>query len=409
MTTQVIKRETGLSWRELAILLGGRLVFNTGFRLLYPLLAFLSVGFGVSLQTASLLVTVQVAATLLSPLGGAFSDARGERAALIGGLALFCAGAVVCALATSFWPFLAGYALIGLATALFMPAVQAYASNRSDYSQRGRVLGFLELSWALAAMVGVAGLALLVELRGTWGLAFAVLGAAGALMLALTLTLDHGYKGRLDREGRESIGEGREREGREGLLAVMRAALRAPSVAATLAFVTLQMCAVELIFVTYAAWLKGDFGASTQQLGLVFGLVGLAELGGSLGATLFTDRVGKRRAVLLGFSATGLLMLLLPSSAGNWGLFLVLFLLFGLCFEFAIVSVFPLVSGLGAGARGTVLALAVAASGLGRIVGSLAGPRLFAGAGFWANGLLAGVIALAGVALGWALVREGRD
>jgi len=402
MTMQVIKRETGLSWRELAILLGGRLVFNTGFRLLYPLLAFLSVGFGVSLQTASLLVTVQVAATLLSPLGGAFSDARGERAALIGGLALFCAGAVVCALATSFWPFLGGYALIGLATALFMPAVQAYASNRSDYSQRGRVLGFLELSWALAAMVGVAGLALLVELRGTWGPAFAVLGAVGALMLALTLTLDYG-RGSLEREGRL------DREGREGLLAVMRAVLRAPSVAATLAFVTLQMCAVELIFVAYAAWLKGDFGASTQQLGLVFGLVGLAELGGALGATLFTDRVGKRRAVLLGFSATGLLMLLLPSSAGNWGLFLVLFLLFGLCFEFAIVSVFPLVSGLGAGARGTVLALAVAASGLGRIVGSLAGPRLFEGAGFWANGLLAGAIALAGVALGWALVREGRD
>jgi len=403
MTMQVIKRETGLSWRELAILLGGRLVFNTGFRLLYPLLAFLSVGFGVSLQTASLLVTVQVAATLLSPLGGAFSDARGERAALIGGLALFCAGAVVCALAPSFWPFLAGYALIGLATALFMPAVQAYASNRSDYSQRGRVLGFLELSWALAAMVGVAGLALLVELRGTWGPAFAVLGAVGALMLALTLTLDHG-RGRLERERRERGGEGR-----EGLLAGMGAALRAPSVAATLAFVTLQMCAVELIFVAYAAWLEGDFGASTRQLGLVFGLVGLAELGGSLGATLFTDRVGKRRAVLLGFSATGLLMLLLPSSAGNWGLFLVLFLLFGLCFEFAIVSVFPLVSGLGAGARGTVLALAVAASGLGRIVGSLAGPRLFAGVGFWANGWLAGTLALAGVALGWALLREGRD
>jgi len=403
MTTPVIKREAGLSWRELAILLGGRLVFNTGFRLLYPLLAFLSVGFGVSLQTASLLVTVQVAATLLSPLGGAFSDARGERAALIGGLALFCAGAVVCALAPSFWPFLAGYALIGLATALFMPAVQAYASNRSDYSQRGRVLGFLELSWALAAMVGVAGLALLVELRGTWGPAFAVLGAVGALMLALTLTLDHG-RGRLERERRERGGEGR-----EGLLAGMGAALRAPSVAATLAFVTLQMCAVELIFVAYAAWLEGDFGASTRQLGLVFGLVGLAELGGSLGATLFTDRVGKRRAVLLGFSATGLLMLLLPSSAGNWGLFLVLFLLFGLCFEFAIVSVFPLVSGLGAGARGTVLALAVAASGLGRIVGSLAGPRLFAGVGFWANGWLAGTLALAGVALGWALLREGRD
>ena len=103
--------------------------------------------------------------------------------------------------------------------------------------------------------------------------------------------------------------------------------------------------------------------------------------------------------------APGVGLLLLPV----WALFLLLFLLFDLCFEFGIVSVFPLASGLGAGARGTVLALTVAASGLGRIVGSLVGPRLFEGAGFLANGLLAAGLAATGVALGWALVREGRQ
>jgi hypothetical protein len=44
---------------------------------------------------------------------------------------------------------------------------------------------------------------------------------------------------------------------------------------------------------------------------------------------------------------------------------------------------------------------------MGRIVGSLVGPRLLEGPGFWANGLVAGAAALAGVTLGALLLREG--
>lgn len=390
-----------ITWRELWILLGGRLVFNTAFRLVYPLLAYLAVGFGVSLQTASLLVTVQVGATLLSPLGGRLTDSWGERATLAAALALLTAGATACALAPGFWQFMGGYALVGLGTALFMPAVQAYASNRSSYGERGRVLGFLELSWALAALVGVGGLTQLVEARQGWQAAFLVIAVAGGAMLALTLTLAEQGGG----EARASGRAGAVRRDGGGLWT----ALGQRGVVPALAFVAVQMLAVELVFVAYAGWLTADFAASTRQLGLVFGLIGVAELVGSLGATLLTDRLGKRRAVLLGFAATGVMVLLLPATAGRWGLFLLVFLLFMLCFEFAIVSFFPLVSGLGAGARGRVLALAVAASGLGRIGGSLLGPLLFERAGFWANGLTAGITALAGVALGVALVREGRE
>jgi predicted MFS family arabinose efflux permease len=401
MTLDLAAPRARLSWLQLWILLLARLIFNTAFRIVYPLLALLASGFGVSLQTASLLITVQVAAALLSPLGGALTDARGERAAMTVGLGLFTLGTGVCAAAGSFWLFLFGYGLTGLGLALFAPAVQAYASNRSSYGERGRVLGFLELSWALAALVGVAGLTQLVELQGSlWG-AFGVLSASGAIMLVLTrVLLDPHDSPRLAKDDgpRATPSEARR---------PLWTALQDHGVAAVLAFVALQICAGELIFVSYAAWLEQDFGASTRSLGLVFGLLGIAELGGSIGATLFTDRVGKRRAVLFGFLATGLVMLALPATAGRWALFIGLFLLFDLCFEFAIVSVFPLVSGLGGKARGTVLALTVAATGLGRIVGSIVGPRLFESYGFLANGLVAGATALAGVALGVALVREG--
>src|SRR5215468_10949191 len=103
-----------LTGGHLIILFAGRLATSTAFRLVYPLLAFLATGLAVDLRTASLLVTVQVAARLLSPLGGRLADLYGELIVMKGGLALFCLGAGVCALAYSFGSFLVGYSLIGL-------------------------------------------------------------------------------------------------------------------------------------------------------------------------------------------------------------------------------------------------------------------------------------------------------
>src|SRR2546430_8190408 len=86
-----------LTNRHIMILLAGRLALNTAFRVVYPLLTVLARGLAVDLSTVSLLVTVQVSATLVSPLGGRLADAYGERATMIGGLSLFCVGAGACA------------------------------------------------------------------------------------------------------------------------------------------------------------------------------------------------------------------------------------------------------------------------------------------------------------------------
>jgi predicted MFS family arabinose efflux permease len=303
-------------------------------------------------------------------------------------------GALICALTTGFALFMLGYGLIGLSTALYMPAVQAYASARSDYGQRGRVLGILELSWAMAALVGVTGLTQLIALRGGWAPAFWGLLALGLAMLALTLTLP------------DAGGAARRRHARGAGPRIN--VLRRGDILGALGLVLCQMLAAELIFVVYAGWLQRDFAASTEQVGLIFGLLGFVELGGSVGATLLTDRIGKRRAVVLGFLAVAVFQALLPLSAGSWPLFLTLFLLFDLCFEFAIVSTFPLVSGLTEEGRGTVLALSVASSGLGRVIGSLAGPLVFTAVGFWGNGLLASGAALAGALICLRLVKEGK-
>jgi predicted MFS family arabinose efflux permease len=384
-----------LTWWQLSVLLAGRLVANTAFRVVYPLLAALAAGFGVPLATASLLVTVQVAATLLSPLGGTLSDARGERFTMGAGLALLCAGALVCALAGSFAPFLLGYALIGLGTSLFNPAVQAYASARTPYSRRGRVLGLLELSWALAALVGVTGLAVLIGATGGLASAYWALLLLGLMALVGTLV-------GLPEAPRTATGG--ERRG----LALPRV-LAQPGALAALLVTFCTIGAAELLFVVYAGWLRADFGASDVQLSTVFGALGFVELAGALGTTLLADRIGKRRAVALGLAGAAAAQLLLPLSAGNWLTFLPLFFAFDLCFEFAIVSTFPLLSGVVPSARGTMLALGVAAAGLARVLCSLAGVALWQQVGFVANGALAGALSLAGVALCLTLVRAWKQ
>jgi predicted MFS family arabinose efflux permease len=384
-----------LTATQLIMLVFGRFVFNTAFRLVYPLLAFIADGFAVNAATASLLVTVQVGATLLSPLGGTLADRRGERETMVWGAVLFIIGTLIAAFSRDFLGFLGGYTVIGIATALYMPAMQAYASERSRYSERARVLGILEFSWAFAALFGVTALAAVVEATQGWAAALSILSAAGVITLAMTWTLPA--------DSRRHNGE-RPAEQTGSLLLP----LQVSGARGALIFAVIAMFAIELIFLSYAAWLSDDFGLTTQQLGLIFGGLGLLELAGSVAATLFTDRIGKRRAVLGGFGAVGIILAVLPFTHPQLAPFLIGLLLFDLCFEFAIVSFFPLVSGLTAQGRGALMAMMVAVIGLARISASLSGPWLVELVGYSGNSWTAAALALLAVVIGLRSLREGR-
>lgn len=375
---------------QLALVTAGRFAITTIYRVLYPLLPFLAIRFGVSLQTATTLVAVLVLCGLVSPIGGALVDTRGERLTMSLGLVLFCAGATTCALAPSFLLFAAGYLLIGLSIAFYQPAAQAYLSARTPYERRGWALGIFEISWALSALLGVAPLMQLVETTGTISLVFWVILITGAVSLALMRRYLPPTP-RRPATARAPIAWG---------------ALRQPRVLAMLALFFLSACAVDQIFVVQGAWLTGNFGASAAQLGQVFALMGVAELIGAGGSTLLVDRWGKKRSVVLGFSVMAVAAALFPLSEGNWLLYLPLLFLFDLCFEFAIVSSFPLASGVAPQARGSVMALSVSANGLGRATGSLTAEPLWRTAGFGANAIMTTLLVLAGVALCARFVRE---
>src|SRR6266545_1735270 len=236
-------RATTLTNGQLALATLGRLSLNVAYRMIYPLLPFLAQHLRVELRTVSALVTVQVLAAFASPLGGFLADTRGERATMSGGLALFCAGAALCAISPSFGGFLAGYALIGLAVALYQPAAQAYLSARTSYERRGWALGVFETSWAAAALLGVAPLMQLVQSTNDSAWVFWILLAAAGCSLVLV------------RFGLPPVAQ-RSGGSRQKL---DWTALRAPSVLGMLALLFLSMMAVDMIFVVQGAWAKASF------------------------------------------------------------------------------------------------------------------------------------------------------
>jgi DHA1 family inner membrane transport protein len=354
-------RDADLTTTQLIIVTGGRLALVAAFRIIYPLQPFLTGELGIDLRTASALITVQLAASMLSPIGGALADTRGERTTMSGGLALFASGTLLCALSPSFLAFLIGYVLVGLAVALYQPAGQAYLAARTPYTRRGWALGVFETSWALGALLGVAPLMQIVQATQRSAPVFWILLVASLASLALVQTL-------LPDGQRRALNETHRVEWRE---------LRTPGALLALLFMALTLCAYDLIQIVQAPWLHETLAMNEAQLGQLFALAGIGELAGSLGVALVGDRLGIRRSTAAGFLLAAICVAVLPFVGQNLALLLPTFLLLYLTFEYAIVASFPLVSAVAPAARATMLALSTASTGAGRVVASLVAPSLW--------------------------------
>jgi predicted MFS family arabinose efflux permease len=161
--------------------------------------------------------------------------------------------------------------------------------------------------------------------------------------------------------------------------------------------------AAEVMFVVFGAWLEDSFGLSLAALGAAALFVGFAELAGE-GATLtLTDRIGKRRSVLIGLIISAVAFGLLATAANSLGAGLALLAIALMGFEFTIVSSFPLASEVAPQGRTRYLSLTVVAMGVARAIGAAAGLFLFGALGLTGPivvAVTADVIAI-GLLLAW--------
>ncbi len=347
---------------DLIVVTSGRLASTTAFRIVYPLLPFLSSRFDVSLQQVATLVALQTAASLASPIGGTLADRFGERKVMLGGLGIFIVGALICSFTDVFLLFQLGYLLIGLATAFYLPSAQSYLSARSPYEQRGRMLGIFETAWAISAIIGVAPLMYLIDLQNNISWAYAILAGVGVFgfLSVFQLPEHHAQTSSTTNEG-----------------GFAWETAKMPALWLLLLFPFLTLGGNDLFFITQSTWLKDVLGANESMLGNLFVLIGIAELAGSLAVVAFSDRIGKRRSVLTSFVVTSICLLLMPMVDTSWISTVIVLFVFYFMIEYAIVATFPLLSEALPQARGTMMALVSATIGFGRIFSSLSSEWLY--------------------------------
>jgi predicted MFS family arabinose efflux permease len=359
--------------------------------MVFPFQPILMEGFRINLSEISRMYAGQSIFGILSPFLASISDTRGRRTGMIFGMILFSLGTLVIVLSPTKWAFFAFLVLSMLAKAVFESSAIAFFGDIIPYQRRGFVLGITEISWSLAFFVGVPVVGFFLERFGLLApfVLLLVLGILSFLVVILVFPGDQPSS-----EERPTVLEN------FGLVFKSWSALAALSV-------MLFICtANQLVNLVFGVWLNDSFGLQIAALGGASAVIGIAELVGEGGVSAFSDRISKEKAVLIGVVGNVIASLALPIlGRSTIGAFLGLFV-FYLTFEFSIVSMLPLVTGVLPAARGSLMALNIASANLGRGLGSLLAAPLYPW-GFWANAVGAAVVNLLAIlALRYVIVQE---
>ena len=369
-----------------------RLVLNTARRFAYPFAPALSRGLGVHLTAVTSLIAINQSTGIIGIFSGPLADRFGYRLMMIAGLVMLVVGM----LAGGFLPFygviLVTFFLAGLAKTVFDPALQAYVGERVPFQKRGLVIGLLEFSWAGSTLVGIPGIALLIDRLG-WRAPFFVLGGLGVFSILTFVIL-------IPRDRRKADAH----HNSPNMLSSLKQLIQQRAPLGTLGFAFFFSIANDNLFVVYGAWLEESFSMSIVALGVGTSIIGAAELLGESLTASFGDRLGLKRSIIIGIILSMLCYVILPFLSQTLSrAFMSLFALF-LIFEFTIVSSLSLSTELLPLSRATMMSGFFAASGLGRVIGSLIGSHIWLAGGILATGLVSGVICgLALLSFVWGL------
>jgi predicted MFS family arabinose efflux permease len=296
-------------------------------------------------------------------------------------------------------------ALLGLSKASYDPAATAYVGDTVPYAQRGRVIGLMETSWAMAWLLGVPIAGFLIESQG-WQSPFRVIAVLALLCILVTwrfaaLPTDADAIRAEDQSQIPSLAQIARSVSRMG-----RRLLGNRSGVVVLFVIFLLVMANENLFIVYGAWIEEQYGLGLSRLGVASVVIAVAELVGEIGTAAIADRAGKRRSAIVGLILHITALLVLPQMTGSLSTALLAVALMMLTFEFSIVCLIPLVSELAPNSRGAMLALSIASMSIARSAGTISGPRLWQAGGLAANACVSVVLVVVAVGLLVIGVRE---
>jgi predicted MFS family arabinose efflux permease len=328
-----------------------RIVLNTMHRMVYPFLAVFARGMGVSVEVMAYALTFRSLLGVFGPLLASIADSRGRKTGMLFGLAVFIVGTLLVLLVPTFPAFILALVLAMIGKYVYDPTMQAYLGDRVPYERRGRVIAITELDWSLSFIIGIPLMGFIIARfgwRGTFP-ALALAGLLAYLSLARLLPTDPPHKSQ-----------------QRGILGHFRTVLAYKTALFGLSIGLLISAANEVVNLVFGVWMGDAYSLQIASLGIAAAVIGVAELGGETLTALFTDRLGKPRAVGIGIMLNCLAVIALPILGGSLpGAIIGLFLFF-ITFEFTLVSTIPLMTELLPSARATLMATNVAGQSLGR-------------------------------------------
>lgn len=365
----------------LGVILIARMALNVPIRLTTFFLPAITRGLAVPLSAGSALVSVTSLMGLVAPLFGALSDRTGGRRIMVSGTAAFGAGVLLMAGLPWYGAAVVAFGCIGLAKMAFDPAMQVFIGQRVPYERRGRALGLSELAWSLALLaMPVCGWLMDAV---SWRAPFLLLAISSVPIWWLTRRALPSDQAPNASSASESFGV---RQTLSSLLTQVRQVGRDRQSMLALATLALIGFAQINVLVVYGAWMEDRFGLTVSSLGIVTLIIGAAELAAELGVAFISDRLGKRRSVFVSVMFTGLAYLALPRLTGSLTAALLGAAVMTFFLEFTIVGLLPLVSGMNADARGTVMSLGRAAGSASRAIAAPVGVALYSQGDIGVNG-----------------------
>jgi len=160
------------------------------------------------------------------------------------------------------------------------------------------------------------------------------------------------------------------------------------------------------LLIIHGGWLQSEYGLSASSLGTVALIFGFADLVASVSVSLFVDRIGKRRSVIIGVVGMALGFAALPVLNRSLALAVIGIAIPRMSFEFAVVSSFPLLSEQAPASRGKVLSLSATAGLLGTTLAGLTGPAAYLRFGVWGLAPVSLGVSLVSLAILLAFVRD---
>ena len=298
-----------------------------------------------------------------APAVGRAVDRQHRRRAMVAGLAMVATAAALAAASPNVAVFAVAFTAICVGKIVFDSAMGAWIADRVAYERRSQITGFTETSWALAMLVAVPLLGIVTAVS-SWRVAFAIMAVVGGQCAWLVHRRIDDSPARVPH-----LSEGR------SVSVMLRVGWPV-----YIGFGVL-MTAANCVFVVVGAWFQDSFGMSTVQVAVTATTLGLGELMASLGSMRFTDRIGKRRSVILGIVGSLIGYLAMPFLNSSVVAATLAIAVARMCFEFNIVSHFPLLSEQVPEPRGKCLTLGASITLIGGSLAGFTGPWLLVNAG----------------------------